>query len=279
MHSAPGVQCVCCLLQNQAVTTEHAIDPLSIERKWAELAPLIERIMERVGAPREFPVSVGSSLAGDDRASSPYQVSHALMQALVAGVDHLHAAKVLIVDHQVLHLAAPWSLTRGALENLAVAYWILGPVRRSDRVERALRWHYRNIADQHAATDLHGLSPTPLDAHLAKIDAVAGRNGLSGDLLRRGYYSSAVVKYCERELGARVPEGVLLPWQLSSGFAHGQPWAYLGASSREVESTDSEGVVSLRLTSSLTTVLFPMLSAMHLLQEFLRLHGLRAMAP
>ena len=48
---------------------------------------------KRTGEPNDFPVSPGSSLAGDDKASNPYQVSHAVQMCLVAGVDHLHAVK------------------------------------------------------------------------------------------------------------------------------------------------------------------------------------------
>src|SRR3954451_8752379 len=123
------------------------MDGRAVQEKWIEAAPLIDRMMERVGAPGEFPVGAGSSLAGDDRASSPYHVSHALRVCLTAGVDHLHAVKVLVVDNEILHVGAPSSLARGALENFAAAYWILGPESRTDRIERQLRWHAKNFKD------------------------------------------------------------------------------------------------------------------------------------
>ncbi len=243
------------------------------------MAPLIDVMMKRVGAQDEFPVEAGSSLAGDDRASGPYHVSHAVMQCLTAGVDHMHAVKTLVVDQHVLHLAAPSSLSRGALENLATAYWMLSPAKRQDRVERALRWHYKNFSDQHKALDKHGLANATRDEHFAKLDRVALRNGLDPRELRKGYWSTEVVADCEEQLPDEVPEGILFQWQLCSGFAHGRPWAYLGASKRDVVSHDRNGVASVRLTSDISIALFPLLTAMHLLQALLRLHGQRGRQP
>lgn len=259
------------------VTTEiPELDSAAIQQKWREIAPLIDRIMARVDEPNEFPVESGSSLAGDDRATAPYQLSHVLSLCLVAGVDHLHAAKSLVIDQQVLHLAAPSSLARGALENFATAYWILGPVRRRDRVEHALRWHYKNASDQYTALDGIVESPTSREARMAKIDAVALRNSLDPKPLRSGYLSTWAVKYGDGMLGDRAPLGVTLPWRICSGLAHGRPWAYLGTTQREQLARGEEGTVILRMTSSLSVALFPLLSAMHLLQEFLKLRDLRS---
>jgi hypothetical protein len=194
-----------------SVSTDVAeLDSAAIQRKWLEIAPLIDRVMARVDEPGEFPVESGSSLSGDDRATAPYQVSHVLSLCLAAGVD-LHAAKSLVIDQQVLHLAAPSSLARGALENFGTAYWILRPARRRDRVERALRWHYKNASDQHTALDGVVKLPTSREAQMAKLDVVARRNSLDPKLLQRGYLSTWAVKYCDEQLGDRVSLGVALP--------------------------------------------------------------------
>jgi hypothetical protein len=81
--------------------------------------------MERVGDQHDFPVQPGSALAGDDKASAPYQVSHAFKQCLTVAVDHLHAARVLILGpadrphaQPIVHMSAHAALARGALENL-----------------------------------------------------------------------------------------------------------------------------------------------------------------
>lgn len=102
-------------------------------------------MMERVNDPMDFAVSPGSPLAGDDRASDPYQVSHAVQMCIVAGVDHLHAMKSLLLDLNMLHSAAPFTMVRGALEVLSSAFWILHPAKRTVRVERVLRWHAKTF--------------------------------------------------------------------------------------------------------------------------------------
>ena len=81
-----------------------------IAAKWAEVAPLIDTLNDRTDDRADFAVKPRSSLARDDEWADPYQLSHAVQACIVAGVDHLHAFKVLIVDAQKLHVAAPASL-------------------------------------------------------------------------------------------------------------------------------------------------------------------------
>jgi len=161
--------------------------------KWLEVAPLLDRLLERIDTEDEFPVSPRSSLAGDADAD-PYQVSHAVRLCITAA-DHLHAVKVLIIDQRVIHVAAPATLARGALENLAAAFWILHPPR-NERVTRALRWHDPSVKDTNMAVsgpDLPG--SRPLEVRLAQLDAVATRRSLDASLIRRGYTSTAVMTY------------------------------------------------------------------------------------
>ncbi|MEV0794500.1 hypothetical protein [Kribbella sp. NPDC050459] len=248
-----------------------------VSRKWLEMAPLIDRMMERVGTKGEFPVEAGSPLAGDDKASDPYQTSHALRMCLTAGVDHLHAIKVLVLDQQVLHVAAPSSLARGALENFGAAYWILGPRERDDRVTRTLRWYAKNFKDGDTATQ-----PLNLPGHVLladkmdKIFAVGAKRSIPAASIRGGYTSTETVMYAEAN-APQLPLGVVLPWRLCSGFAHGRPWAYLGMSNREEEtSKDNANIVNVRLTSDLMRALYPALAALQLLERFLRLYAERS---
>jgi len=251
------------------------VAPEDVQRKWLQIAPLIDRVMSRLDEVDGLPVERRSSLAGDDRASRPYQVSHALSLCLMAGVDHLHAAKSLVVNQQVLHLAAPSTLARGALENFAAAYWILGPVERRTRVERALRWHYKNAKDQHTALSSIDASVSYEDRS-GRIDVVSRRYGLDPRTLRRGYASTTAVQYCDQHIDrTRIPLEVALPWRICSGLAHGRPWAYLGTLEHDEVAERQDGTVLLRVTSGLDLALYPLLAAMHLLEEFLRLRDAR----
>jgi hypothetical protein len=69
-----------------------------------------------------------------------------------------------------------------------------------------------------------------------------------------------------------LPLGVVLPWRLCSGFAHGRPWAYLGSLDWDPKPGPSSGVTEIRMSSDLTRALYPNLAAMHLLERFLRLY-------
>lgn len=244
--------------------------------KWLELAPLIDRMMKRSDTEGEFSVSSDSALGGDDTAADPYHVSHVVRQCLTAGVDHLHAVKELVVERGVIHIAAPASLARGAIENFATALWVIGPTRRDDRIQRALRWHVKNVRDQEKAAAPLGLpNYTGAADKLTMLDAVCARRGLSVRDVRRGYTSTEVVRYSE-EIAGDLPLGVVLPWQICSGFAHGRPWAYLGVSAREEAPTDNPDVLSVRLTSDHSRALYPTLAAVQLLEVFLRIYEQRS---
>lgn len=244
-------------------------DPTAVAAKWVEIAQGIDKMLERVGDPNDFPVSPGSSLFGDDKASAPYQVSHAVRACLVAGVDHLHAAKALVLDLKVLHTAAPFSVVRGSLENLSAAFWIVHPKARKDRIERTLRWHAKNFKDQHTALKPLGLSDSGTrNAKLAKLDAVAARRGISASEVREGYYSSTAVEYVEEHSKRSEP---LLPWRACSGYAHGRPWAYLGMSEQERFTTADPGVLNVKLASDPTRLLYPTLAAYRLLIDVVEL--------
>jgi hypothetical protein len=246
------------------------LDPSVVAAKWEEIAPGIDKMAQRIADPNDFQISAGSSLAGDDKASRPYQVSHAVRTCFVAGVDHLQAVKALLFDLHVLHMAAPFSLVRGSLENLSAAFWILHPNKRNERIERALRWHAQNFRDQHIALEPLGLSDqAKRDAKLAKLDAVATARGISTQDVRAGYRSSGAVKYAEEH--STRSELPLLNWRLCSGYAHGRLWAYLGMSEQEHFVTTDPGVLNVQLTTDPGRLLYPTLAAFRLLIDVVEL--------
>jgi hypothetical protein len=246
-----------------------AIDPSVVAAKWDEIAAIVRKMMERVGDPNDFQVSLGSSLSGDDKASSPYQVSHAVRMCLAAGVDHLDAVRALLLELGKLHNAAPFSLVRGALENLSAAFWILHPTLRDARIERALRWHAKNFKDSHKALEPIGKSTEARrEARLAKLDKIAVPRGISTKTVRGAYFSSDVVAYVEEHSTRSDP---LLSWNFCSGYAHGRPWAYLGYSEQEHFETTAPDVLNVQLTTDPGRLLYPTLEAVHLLTDVVEL--------
>lgn len=266
-------------LASTLMTATQPFDEQAAVEKWHEIAPLIDRMQKRTNTADEFAVGTGSSLFGDDAASDPYHTSHAVQMCLTAAVDHLHAVKTLILGAGVVHVAAPASLARGALETLAAAFWILHPTQRDVRVERTLRWQAKNFKDSEAATANLGLpNHVNLEDKLKKIDAVTARRGLNTTTTRKAYTSTETVVYAENHIPTeRIPFGVVLPWRICSGFAHGRPWAYLGVSDRETQAGDGN-IVGVRLTSSMAKSLYPSLAALHLMEELLRVQRDRSAA-
>ncbi|WP_123273036.1 hypothetical protein [Flexivirga caeni] len=245
----------------------------AIVAKWAEMSPLIDRLAQRVGMPDEFPVLTGSALAGDEAACAAYPVSHAASLCLTAAVDHLHAAKVLVADAGFHHLAASSTLARGVIENAATGYWMLASRGRDERVTRALRWYLRNAHDQEeAARNVANVGGATEAEVKKKIKEASDRRGLDWAKVTSRLYATSIIREVEGE--TRLPLTFL--WRVCSGLAHGRPWAYLGALTRETQVSHTPGVQEIRLTSSSAMALYPTLEAMHLVMEFIRLRDLRA---
>jgi hypothetical protein len=240
----------------------------TIMAKWAEIAPLIEHMAVRIQTPNEFVVGLGSALAADDSASNPYQVSHCVQACLTAGVDHLHALKRLVIDDRLLHTGADFSLARGALENFGTAFWVLHPAEPTERITHALRWMAQDFKDQAKADEELGKDDAPSrKAKLAKVQRVADAAGCGS--VSHGYSSTEVMKYAKEH----VMTDPFLPWQVCSGFAHGRPWANLGMSIQErqpAQKGQEPGVVSLRLTTDYSRLLYVALPAFHLMTDVLK---------
>lgn len=238
-----------------------------VAEKWVEIAPIIDRLLDRMGRENDFPVLPGSALVGDDRASQPYQLTSAVRACLSAAVDHLHAAKVLAHESGRLHLAAPSTLARGVIENAATGLWMITPQTRDERILRALRWWARNVHDQVGAGRL---PPGRTKAGvLGKIAAVAQRRGIDPGGATNGYQMLKVIRQVDREHpDLRELE---FTWQLCSGFAHGRPWAFLGALNREAMGSPEPGVSHIRLTSDPILAMFPILKGLFVVQRLLQI--------
>lgn len=241
----------------------------AVMAKWAEMAPLIDVVMNRIQNPDEFIVEPTSQLAEDDRATNPYQLSHCARWCLNAGVDHLHALKSLVIDGSVIHSAAPYTLVRGALENYGAGFWMLHPPDRPTRVERGLRWWAKNFKDQEKATKGQP-NHSPRQPKIAKLVALANAAGCDSRQVKDGYFSTDVLQYADMHSSA-LPQPYLI-WQICSGFAHGRPWASLGMNRMESQPGHEEDVLLFRLTSDYTRLLAVTLPAIHLMTDFLRLY-------
>jgi hypothetical protein len=242
------------------------------QQHWVRILEDAQRIMDH----GLIPVQPGSELAEDDAKSNPYQVSHCAQEFINTGLDHMHAVKTLILgDEPVIHANADYTLLRGALENFGVAFWVLQPSARRYRIERALQCAAQNFKDQDKATKDLGLEDhRPLQSNLAKIDALCAPAGCDKKAVRKGYVSTEVLQYAERETGAN-PSPYLM-WQLCSGFAHGRQWASLGMNAVEMTPGPGESVQTVRFTSDYKRLLAAGWPAHILMCEAFRLLNNRA---
>ncbi len=253
--------------------------PERTQAKWREIATLAEKLAERSGSNTGFVVAPGSPLAGDDLRCDPYHVSHAVQTSITSAIDHLHALCALVVQSGFLHLAAPATLARGVLECASTAVWIASPTTQDERIARALRWNIADVKDGDRAATGAGISvPTSLQDRKDKIEAVATKCSLPFKPISGGYTSSGAVAATETFL--KTPFGVLLPWRLSSGFAHGRRWAMVAfADTMQQQANTQTGVVHLKMENDLTRVLFLGLAAAHVAKGAVALFDQRSTAP
>jgi hypothetical protein len=166
------------------------ITPLSDELiigKWQEFSGLANRLIERVGTDGEFETPLGCAMAGDDSHLGGYQITTAFRMCLMAAADHLHALTSLVVEHQRLHLAAPASLARGAIENGATAFWLIHPKLRDERIEHTLRWYSKNARDQQTAVGDLDIGGTPAMEVIERLERLATARQLNIRAATKGY--------------------------------------------------------------------------------------------
>jgi hypothetical protein len=96
-----------------------------------------------VGRPHE--PAPGSPMRTEDERTHPYELSHAAWHSLIHAVDHLNCLHAVLRDARMIHMFAPYSLVRSALENASAAVWMLHPNVRTTRLVRRLRFAAANI--------------------------------------------------------------------------------------------------------------------------------------
>lgn len=223
------------------------------------------------------PVHRGSSLAGDDRKSQPYQVSHGVEQMVGIAVDHLHALRVLLLDAGVLHTSAPFTLARSAIEAGATALWILQPPSRAERITRRLRHVAQDARDGDAvARDMSGTPPRSLQERLQdihRVGAVAAGRAITLSPLS----ITKAMTYVDGLPNSHMSR--LAAWKVCSGFAHGRLWSTLSVLDQETFPGATEETATLRITNSLDRVLWTVWVAHDLVRDTLHLFRQRAASP
>jgi hypothetical protein len=212
----------------------------------------IEQAHQQRGDRQHFAVEPGSSLAGDDKTTAPYQLSHAATAAMGHTIEHLHAIRALIVDAGVIHPATPFTIARTAIENASVAIWLLAAASRSERVMRRLRWAWVDATDGNRFGENIN-SPTDLPKIRQRLNRIGA--AITGDA--RYTHNSRVTTTEIVEAAAADVERthVLAAWRVCAGFSHGRMWTTLSILDRMVvPSEDDPDVLHAYVTGSLHTL-------------------------
>jgi hypothetical protein len=209
---------------------------------------------ERVHLPCPAPAP-GSSLAADDAAARPYEVSSAVVGGLVSAVDHLDALRVLVVEAAVVHSRAPYTLLRAALENAATAVWLLAPANRKERVLRRLRLKW---ADYHDHVQASALTDEPMHEWLPKVKIqlreIAENRGMDQDQIKRVTDRppslGSIVETAGEELDGLSGRKARFFWAVGSGIAHDRDWATLAGLQSAKTHVTHDGVAHGRFSAS-----------------------------
>jgi hypothetical protein len=225
-------------------------------RRLIELATEIDGWHERFETGHTT-VPAGSPLAGDDRASAPYQVSHAVWMALSHATDNLHAFRMATVSGGPQHYnltTRPYGAypnLRASMENSSAALWMLSPASRNERLLRRFRWYLADGKSRDAVVGLLGprTGNTNYTDRVADLQPlVAGRDIDLTACKNRPRFAEIVREAAPRALFDA--DGAEAIWRILSGMTHGDMWASLSISDAErLAETADGGVMSMRLTT------------------------------
>lgn len=250
-----------------------SVDYDAISRRWRELSPILDNLMEQASEAARLQIQDGSSLDGDNKATGNFSVSTPVQLGLVTAVEHLHALKVLIVEAEQIHPTVPFTLARAAIEAGATAYWVLLPKNRNERIARTLQWFSQDAKDNNRFA--LNSDPDRLSRRLASIRGIAEVRDLDAKRATGGYSVTSVLERIDEEGELNVKP----MWQLCSGFAHGRLWSRVGALRPVDVGPASHGARKYSFTTSPSEVLPPTETALGLLTLTSQLWNRRACNP
>lgn len=251
------------------------------QRLFAEMFRHLDRIepwLQRMdpSGPHERPQE-RSTLSRDDKETHPHRMSHAAWHSLSHAVDHLNCLRTLLKDAQMMHMYAPYSLVRAAVENACAAVWLLAPDDRAERIRRRLRFAALDIKGGEAVKELVGTPGRPRseEARLEELREIARRRGVDPkSAVRRVTYGEIVEAAGETMSGGKVP--FVLTWKMCSAIAHGDLWATINMVNREEIPGAPPGLAHLKITANPKTLFFAVFFAVEMTAAGWRMYDERS---
>jgi hypothetical protein len=223
------------------------------------LAPRIDALMAGASA-GDSHVEPGSALAGDDRLTSPYELSHAAWRAICQAVDNLHALRSITVvgDHEHVnvntHPYAAYPLIRAALENASQAAWLVGPSNRNVRLTRRFRLLLTDATNLDKVAGLTRVgSNDERGTRWERVRPTAEARELDLAECQRHVGNAAFVRGAAEVVGGEPDQAEAL-WRALSGLSHGDQWASMLTDRSRVGVSADGKVGTYRTTSSFSTV-------------------------
>ncbi|MGZ0712602.1 hypothetical protein ACWPKO_30115 (plasmid) [Coraliomargarita sp. W4R53] len=226
----------------------------------AALPDLLRRIDDRhsLDVQAYFEREPLSTLAIDDAAIYPLQVSTAPHFAILSSIDHVKTVADIFRNGS-LPMTAVGTLLRSALETSCSAIYFLAPPSRADRVLRALRDEYFQIADAESMTsdfDSGGIvnregKEEMLSRALRGYTAAGTWEEVTGGRLvsitaKIQFACPVVEAHSHRGRQEYAVRGL---WRGLSGITHGRQYAALAILDREeLGYNESTGVVQTHMT-------------------------------
>jgi hypothetical protein len=227
--------------------------------------------------PQEPPL--GSPMRTDDARTHPYELSHAAWHSLSHAVDHLNCLLALLRDAHMIHMYAPYSLVRSALENASAAVWMLQPGSRPERVTRRLRFAAEDIRSGEQVKQLMGaIGPRSKQERISQVRHIAERARVEAKaaVLPVGY--GEIVKAAGSALGGDT--AILVSWRLCSGMTHGDLWTTLSGATERVELPGAAPELgTFKITANIQTLMYVTSFAAHMTGLGWRLYDRRCAPP
>jgi hypothetical protein len=259
------------------------------EQQLGEIAEMLHKAREWddlfAGTSDWAQVVPGSELSGDDRATSPYQVSQGAYNFMMGAVSHLQGLRESLgiprdpvsFEMLVLHTHAEFTLARGAFENASGVVWLLDPDDRTERVERRLRQIWQEMGDLDKVRRLAGQTPPrPRDERLDELRDLARAADIDPAALgvRPGY--ATAVRTAGKYILQRDPDTAEVIWKYCSAIAHGETLGQYAYGDRDVVGEASPGVALMKLTASIPLLRIAVKAAVATMPVALQMYARRA---
>lgn len=209
-------------------------DPTSEQGYAQALLGLLDANLSLYDEMNRWPKSEpGSLLFEDDQATYPFPISNDVRYLLLVASENLSGLRSMILEAREngvptlnLHVFAPYTLIRNAIECAGTALWIMTPAEQHERVLRLAQFELEDAKKNKAALTAFGGNGE--ETFNRKKGIIEGIIQPYGELSWKGVDDGFRITGLLRTIGS-LPEleglNPLGKWQIASGMAHGKRWA------------------------------------------------------